>query len=75
MDTETHYILRVKMLGSEHYEKREFIGNMTKREIIDLYGLESDNVESYLIEVVGTPLVYGHINRHLGAGQVPHPTM
>ncbi len=57
---QTHYIIRIKEKGNPHTLTTEYIGNKTKREIIDFYGLEQPDVESYTIRIAGTSCEYGH---------------
>lgn len=61
MSDRTHYIIRIKERNKPYVIKTEYIGSKTKREIIDFYGLENDDVESYSIQIYGTPLLYGHV--------------
>lgn len=60
MQEQTHYIIRIKERGSDREIETHFVGNKTKRYIIDFYGLENPDVESYEIRIAGTPLVFGH---------------
>lgn len=60
MKKETHYIIRIKERNNPHIITTEFVGFKTKREVIDFYGLENEDVESYTIRIAGTPLIYGH---------------
>lgn len=59
MSEQTHYIVRIKERGSDHFIESEFIGNKTKRELIEFYGLENDDVAEYTIQIAGTPLIHG----------------
>lgn len=60
---QTHYIIRIKEKGNPHTLTTalttEYIGNKGKREIIDFYGLEQPDVESYTIRIAGTSCEYG----------------
>lgn len=60
MQEQTHYIVRIKERGSDHEIETHFVGNKTRRYIIDFYGLEKDDVESYTIQIAGRPELYGH---------------
>lgn len=55
-----HYIVRIKERNNPHIVETEAIGGWTKRQIIEFYGLENEDVESYTIHIAGTPLMYGH---------------
>lgn len=58
--SQTHYIVRIKERNRPHVIETEYIGNLDKRGIIDFYGLENPDVESYTIQIAGTSLIYGH---------------
>lgn len=60
MNENMHYIIRIKERNNPHIITTEYVGLKTRREVIDFYGLESENVERYTIRIAGTPLVYGH---------------
>lgn len=60
MSAQTHYIVRIKERGSSHFIETEHIGNLTKRQVIDFYGLENEDVQEYTIQIAGTPHIYGH---------------
>lgn len=60
MSAQTHYIVRIKERGSDHFIESEHIGNLTKRQVIDFYGLENEDVQEYTIQIAGTPQIYGH---------------
>lgn len=60
MSEQTHYIIRIKERGSDHFIETEHIGNLTKRQVIAFYGLENEDVQEYTIQIAGTPLFYGH---------------
>lgn len=57
---QTHYRIRVKERNNSHIVETEFIGNKSRRYIIDFFGLEQPDVESYTIQIAGTPHIYGH---------------
>lgn len=57
---QVHYIIHIKEKGNPHTLTTEYIGNKTKREIIDFYGLEQPDIESDTILIVGTTCDYGH---------------
>ena len=69
MSKQTHYIVRIKERGRNHFIETEYIGNKTKREIIEFYGLENDDVAEYTIQIAGTPLMYGHRKATKGSTQ------
>lgn len=56
----THYIVRIKERNNPYIVETEHIGNLDKQGIIDFYGLEQPDVESFTIQIKGTPLLYGH---------------
>lgn len=60
MKEKIHYIVKVKEHNNPHVVETEYIGNLDKRGVIDFYGLERPEVEGYMIQIAGTPLVYGH---------------
>ena len=60
MSNTTHYIVRIKEVGKPGIIETEAIGRWTKRQIINFFGLEDNDVESYTIQIAGTPEIYGH---------------
>lgn len=60
MSDTTHYIVRIKERNNPHIVETEAIGRWTKRQIINFFGLEDNDVESYTIQIAGTPEIYGH---------------
>lgn len=55
-----HYIIRIKERNNPHIVETEYIGNKSRRDIIEFYGLEQPDVESYTIRIAGTSCEYGH---------------
>lgn len=60
MDNATHYIICTKLYDMLQETVAEYVGTLDRRGVIDFFGLENDNVESYTIQVAGTPVIYGH---------------
>lgn len=65
MDNATHYIICTKLCDMLQETVAEYVGTLDRRGVIDFFGLENDNVESYTIQVAGTPVIYGHIKAML----------
>lgn len=60
MNDRQHYIVRIKERNNPHIVETEAIGSWSKRQIIAFFGLEEPDVESYTIQIAGTPEIYGH---------------
>lgn len=52
MKGQTHYRVRIKERNTPHEIETEYIGNKTRQQIIEFYGLNEPDVEYYRIEVV-----------------------
>ena len=52
MKGQTHYRVRIKERNTPHEIETEYIGNKTRQQIIEFYGLNKPDVEHYRIEVV-----------------------
>lgn len=57
---QTHYIIRIKEWNNPRIIETEHVGNLDKRGVIEFFGLEQPDVESYTIQVAGKPEMYGH---------------
>ena len=52
MEMQVHYRVRIKEWNTPHWIESEYIGNLTRQQIIEFYGLNEPDVEDYRIEVV-----------------------
>lgn len=52
MNSQIHYRVRIKEWNTPHWIESEYIGNLTRQQIIEFYGLNEPDVEDYKIEVV-----------------------
>lgn len=60
MNDTAHYIVRIKEVGKSGIIETEAIGRWTRQQIINFYGLEEPEVESYSIQVAETGEIIGH---------------
>ncbi len=56
----TRYIVRIKERNNSNIITTTYSGIFDKQGIIAFFGLEQPDVESYTIQIAGTPIIYGH---------------